>query len=359
MPACRIKSLRLKNLAPQEALRHPGYFEWREVEVVPGAPLETSGCQNLRLECINCGWTVQGAVPPAVNGITVCPDCGDDLFHVTRLFERCTEPLPEFVIRRTKAGYIHIDGWQHLKGAAVYYTCNGQDPSAVDSRFTRPFKPDFDEDAEIRAVCYWGESKSQMASLTVPGARPAVSYPCRFCKTQVTGRGDVIACPTCGAVRRLLGNGQYSEDEAPQGFVCSSCDAPRLERGKGNRLRCGNCGAEYRFSGKWLFNGWRIACPVCRQSFFMQRLNSSDRTCTCRSCRSVLAFDAQYRCWRALSPPPPPPPPPQMREQPSYVHPVPIEPKKPAPPKEKEDSSGCGCLILIAIIIFVLVCMCE
>ena len=351
MHACRIKSLMPDNLASQEALRHPDYFEWRDVEAVPGKPLETSGCQNLRLECINCGWTVQGAVPPAVNGITVCPDCGEDLFHVTRLFERCTEPVPGFVIRRTKAGYIHIDGWQHLKGAAVYYTCNGQDPSAVDSRFTRPFKTEFDEDAEIRAVCYWGESKSQVASLTVPGARPAVSYPCRFCQTQVTGRGEVIVCPTCGAVRRLLGNGEYTEDEAPQGFACSSCGAPRLGRGRDNCLHCAKCGAEYRFTVEWVFSGWHIACPACGRPFFIRQLNSPDGTCTCRSCRSVLAFDAQYRCWRALSTPPPPPP--RKREN-SKPQPKPQPKSQPSPPKEKEDNAGCWIYVIVLILLAII-----
>ncbi len=361
MPGCRIKSLLPENLAPDEALRHPDYFEWREVEAVPGEALDPSGRQNLRLECINCGWTVQGAVPPTGNGITICPDCGEDLFQVTRLFERCTEPVPGFAIRRTKAGYIHIDGWQHLKDAAVYYTCNGEDPSAVDPRFTRPFKPDFDDDAEIRAVCYWGESKSQVASLAVPGAHPAVSYPCRFCQTQVTGRGEVIACPTCGAVRRLLGNGQYTEDEAPPGVVCSCCGAPRLERGRNNRLQCSNCGAGYQFSGQWFFCGWRIACPACGQSFFIRELNSSNGTCSCPSCRSVLAFDTQHgNCWRALSTPQPAPPP-----KPKKAKSTPSAPRENRPPvtreqkpEKKSDSSGCGCLILIAIIIFVILCMC-
>lgn len=348
MSTCRVKPLLQGNLAPSEALRHPDYFEWRDVETVSGEPLDTSGCQNLRLECINCGWTVQGAVPPAVNGITVCPDCGDDLFQVTRLFERSTESVPGFAIRRTKAGYIHIEGWQHLKDAAVYYTCNGQDPSAVDTRFTRPFKPDFDDNAEIRAVCYWGESKSQVASLTVPGSHPAVSYPCRFCQTQVTGRGEVIVCPACGAVRRLLENGQYTEEEVP-GFGCSFCGAPHLGRGTGNRLHCSTCGAEYRFSGEWVFSCWRIACPACGRSFSIRQLNSSNGTCACPSCRSVLAFDTQYgNCWRVLSTPQPAPPP--KRENP--------KPKpQPSPPK-KEDNAGCW-MYLICLIVVIIIKACN
>lgn len=348
MSACRVKPLLQGNLAPSEALRHPDYFEWRDVETVSGEPLDTSGCQNLRLECINCGWTVQGAVPPIVNEITVCPDCGENLFLVTRLFERCTESVPEFAIRRTKAGYIHIEGWQHLKDATVYFTCNGQDPSVVDSRFTRPFKPDFDDDAEIRAVCYWGEFKSQVASLTVPCAHPAVSYPCRFCQTQVTGRGDVIACPTCGAIRKLQGNGEYTEDEAPWGFACSSCGGHHLERGVANGLHCRNCGAEYGFTVEWVFRGWRITCPACGQPFLIQQPNSSDGICSCPSCRSALAFDAQNgKCWKALPAPP--------QQPPRKLPPVP----QPPTAKKKKDNDGCGCLILIAIVIFILVCVCS
>lgn len=348
MPACRIQSLAKKNLAPPEALRHPDYYEWRDVDAPPGGTLEAAGLKGLRICCANCGWSVQGTVPPASQGFSVCPDCYENLFLVKRLFERKAENLPGFRIHRTKAGFVHIDGWQHLKDAAVYYTCNGQEPSAVDARFSRPFKVDFDDDAEIRAVCYWGESKSQVASLTVPGAHPAVSYPCRFCQTQVTGRGEVIACPTCGAVRRLRENGQYTEDEAPQGFACSSCGAPRLGRGRGKRLHCGNCGAEYQFSREWVFCGWRIACPACGQSFFIQQFDSPDGTCTCRSCRSVLAFDAQYgNCWRALSTPQPP----QPRK---HENPKPQPKPQPSPPKEKEDNAGCWIYVIVLILLAII-----
>lgn len=346
MPACRIKTLKPHNLAPQEALRHPDYFEWRDIEAVPGKPLETSGCQNLRLECINCGWTVQGAVPPAVNGITVCPDCGDDLFQVTRLFERCTEPVPGFAIRRTKAGYIHIDGWQHLKDAAVYYTCNGEDPSAVDSRFTRPFKPDCDEDAEIRAVCYWGDSKSQVASLILQAPHPPKSYQCRYCKHFVKGYGDRIICPTCGVARVMYANGAHA-DEAPA-FKCPSCGAEHLVAGLDAMLHCVTCGAEYQFSREWVFCGWRIACPACGQSFFIQQLDSPDGTCTCRSCHSVLAFDAQYgNCWRALSTPQPP----QPRK---HENPKPQPKPQPSPPKEKEDNAGCWIYVIVLILLAII-----
>lgn len=97
-------------------------------------------------------------------------------------------------------------------------TCNGQDPSAVDSRFTRPFKPDFDEDTEIRAVCYWGESKSQVASLILQAPHPPKSYQCRYCKHIVEGYGDRIICPTCGVARVMYANGSHT-DEAPA-FKC-------------------------------------------------------------------------------------------------------------------------------------------
>ena len=345
MSTCRIKPLLQGNLAPAEALRHPDYFEWREVETMPGETLETSGCQNLRLECVNCGWTVQGAVPPSVNGITVCPDCGEDIFQVSRLFERCTEPLPQFAIRRSKTGYIHIDGWQHLKDAAVYYTCNGQDPSAVDSRFTRPFKPDFDEDTEIRAVCYWGESKSQVASLILQAPHPPKSYQCRYCKHIVEGYGDRLICPTCGVARVMYANGSHT-DEAPA-FKCPSCGAEHLVAGSDAMLHCVTCGAEYKFSNTWEFACWLIMCPACRNTVSLAGPSCNPKGgCTCPECRSVLAFDAQYgNCWRALSTPPPPPPPPKRE------NPKPQPKPKPSPPKKK-DQSGCWTYLIYLIVFF-------
>lgn len=344
MPACRIKSLLPENLAPDEALRHPDYFEWREVEAVPGEALDPSGRQNLRLECINCGWAVQGAVPPTGNGITICPDCGEDLFQVTRLFERCTEPVPGFAIRRTKAGYIHIDGWQHLKGAAVYYTCNGENPSAVDSRFTRPFKPDCDDNAEIRAVCYWGDSKSQVASLILQAPHPPKSYQCRYCKHFVEGYGDSIICPTCGVARVMYANGSHT-DEAPA-FKCPSCGAEHLVAGLDAMLHCVTCGAEYKFSNTWEFACWLIVCPACRKTVSLAGPSCNPKGgCTCPECRSVLAFDAQYgNCWRALSTPPPPPP--RKRENPK-----PQSKPKPSPPKKK-DQSGCWTYLIYLIVFF-------
>lgn len=357
MSACRVKPLLQGNLAPSEALRHPDYFEWRDVETVSGEPLDTSGCQNLRLECINCGWTVQGAVPPIVNEITVCPDCGENLFLVTRLFERCTESVPEFAIRRTKAGYIHIDGWQHLKDATVYFTCNGQDPSVVDSRFTRPFKPDFDDDAEIRAVCYWGEFKSQVASMLIQDQRPAASYQCRFCGSLVEGRGERITCSTCGV--SLITNGIGPSSEEPPGFRCSSCRTGRLNIGTDARLRCESCGAEYIFSNTWNFSCWRIKCPVCRKNVALMASESAGGNNFCPECHYPLCYDTEHG-WQAA---PLQIPPSINQPEPSAASLLAAGKTKTTPtpesPQSPKANNNWGCWGLICLFIFICLKACD
>lgn len=353
MPAYKIQSLTEENLAPIEVLRHPELYEWRDIDAAPGGILETAGLKNLRISCANCGWSIQDTIPPSAQGFSLCPDCSEPLFLAKRLFERKTEHQPNFRIQRSKAGFIHIEGWEKCKNAVVYYTCNGQDPTHSDNRYTRPFKPDSNHGVEIRAVCYSEDTKSQVESMLLQDPCPTISHQCRFCGSRVEGCGERITCPTCGV--SLITHGVGPSSEEPPGFTCSSCRSGRLNIGADARLRCESCGAEYMFSNTWNFSCWRIECPVCRKGVALMASESGEKNNFCPECHYPLCYDTEFG-WMAV--PLQIEPPTNQREPasaPSLAVGETENSPSPESPKSSKTNNHWGCWALICL--FIIICL--
>lgn len=285
MPNCKIINLSSGNLAPGEKPGKESEREWLDVVLKAGGTLDASSYKNLRVECAACG-VVLSEAPGASANVVVCPDCGCELFHVQQAIRRKAVTVKGFSMRLSPGGFIHVEGWDSLEGAAVYYTCNGKEPKATDSRYIHPFKVEPGIAPQVRAVCLFGESKSQVVCLAGDAPKSEHSYSCTYCKKKVTGKGKTLKCPQCG-VSRVYGRDD-SWSETPPSFTCEKCSSTRMSLKGGNLLHCDKCGAGYLFSGSWTFSRWAVDCPACRNHVRLNPPESSPTKCTCPVCSAKL-----------------------------------------------------------------------
>lgn len=292
MSTYRIINLRTEHLVADELQLAPDAAEWREITPPLDDELDTAGCNNLLVRCSNCGIVVR----QGQSGTLMCPDCGEEYFHVQELRVRYLWDLPGLAIRITGKDtrlFLHIDVPQELREKhEIFYTTDGSTPTRRSLLYRHPIMlrlPVY----TIRAMVQFGDYQSQTVEHVLAKPPTEYAYDCPICGKHVSGFNNVLFCPQCHYHRVIYENGRYTELGIKlRCHICATTLTATTDS-----VACDRCGNSYSYSkaGKWKKKGATVRCAHCQS---LCHVPANDVPCP--TCGYTFHFTLSGNKWSML-----------------------------------------------------------